>query len=340
MGLPIAFPRHPMRLMASNHAPATPLPIELGDGRTVCLIEPIGRGTLASVHAARMVSPSSIERLVALKAYEPSGTDAYDRSRSVLFEAARRLAWVEHSNVVRVEEMVEWQGQICLVTELVRGMSLGDLTQRFAARGQKLPPDIALFVATEVAEGLAAALLARRPDRVRSAVIHGSLTPREVLLSWRGEVKVSDFGLAGLPASDSSIRSLGSVVRRAVAMSPEVAHGAAPDACSDVFSFGVLLHELLCGPRFPSSIPDSDVIRLTREGYVHSPTFGPRPPAPLEAILSRALEFEPASRYPNASALLPELRRVALGMGVGDSRYFLRSVLEQERWADSADEAL
>ncbi len=327
-----------MRSLASNHDPAVSIPIELGDGRRVWLLEPVGRGTLASVHAARVVSPSRIERLVAFKSYEPSGTEPQEHVRSVLFEAARRLACVEHPNVVRVEEMVEWQGQLCLMTELVRGMSLWELTKRFAERGQKLPPDLALFVATEVAEGLAAALLARRPDRVRSGVVHGSLTPREVLLSWRGEVKVSDFGLAGLPASDSSIRSLGSVVRRAVAMSPEVAHGAAPDACSDVFSFGVLLHELLCGPRFPSSIPDSDVIRLTREGYVHSPTFGPRPPAPLESILSRALEFEPAARYPNALALLPELRRVALGLGVGDSRYFLRSVLEQERWSGAADE--
>ena len=327
-----------MSAPAPKHNAASTVPVDLGAGRLAWLLEPIGRGTMATVHAARLESPAGLDRIVAFKAYAGMSHESSERAREVLFEAARRVAWVDHPNVVRLDDMTVWQGAPCLVTELVRGMSLEQLTERYAARGQKLPPDLALFVATEVAEGLAATFLAKRPDGFRCGIVHGALTSREVLLSWRGEVKVSDFGLSTLPASDSSIRSLGSVVRRAVAMSPEVAEGAEPDACSDVFSFGVLLHELLCGPRFPHAIPDSDVIRMTREGYVHRPTFGPRLPPQLESILSRALEFEPAARYPNTSALLPELRRVALGMGVGDGRFFLRSVLERERWADADDE--
>jgi hypothetical protein len=96
----------------------------------------------------------------------------------------------------------------------------------------------------------------------------------------------------------------------------------------------VLLRELLVGPRFRPGTSGAEAVRLAREGYVEPVTFQPRLPRELESVMERALEVNPEARYPNASALVADLRPVALCMGVGDGRYFLRRTLEREWQGD------
>jgi serine/threonine-protein kinase len=99
------------------------------------------------------------------------------------------------------------------------------------------------------------------------------------------------------------------------------------DARSDVFSLGIILREMLIGPRFPSFVSEQQALGWAREGIVHTGIFEPQLPSGVQCILGRALEKDPANRYPHAGALGYELRRIALAMGVGDGRSFLRSAL-------------
>ena len=159
-----------------------------------------------------------------------------------------------------------------------------------------------------------------------------------MLLSWHGEVKVGDFGVAASARAASSVRSVRALARRVRALAPEVARGQLGDARSDVFSLGVMLREMMVGPRFPQIVSDAEALVWARDGVVHQSLFEPQLPQALQAILTRAVERDPAHRYPHAGVLGYELRRVALAMGVGDGRAFLRTALSRAFGDDRGDD--
>jgi serine/threonine-protein kinase len=304
--------------------------MRLDDGRPLRVLQEIGRGAYATVSRALLGDDGGIQRRVAAKLFASVASDEVSEVEAALVRAAKRNGCVDHPNVVRTYDFSRWNGQPLLLTELVDGVSLAELHRAFTSYGRRMPLDLTLFIAVEIAEGLAAAHAARGHDGEALAVLHHALSLREVLLSWNGEVKISDFEMSVACAASSSVRSASSIAGRIGAMAPEVAIGGASDARADVFSFGVLLRELLVGPRFRPGITGAEAVRLAREGYLEPVTFRPRLPRELESVMERALEMEPADRYPNASALVADLRPVALGMGVSDGRYFLRRTLERE----------
>ena len=329
---------------AKQQSEVTSQIIELGGDRRVKMVGVCGQGSSATVYRAVLSSPvfgvdvgPAAERAVALKIFASLGSDDRDHVLAALAKATARLASISHPNVVPLYECGVWRGRPFVVGELVQGVSLDVLQHSYANKRRRLPLDVALFIGVEIGEALAGARLARDHHGVQAAMLHGGLSAREVLLSWRGDVKVTDFEMSHVRIAGSSIRSLRGVAGRAVTMAPEVAQGHEADARSDVFSFGVLLRELLVGPRFPDGLSDADAIRLAREGYVRPLTFQPHLPSSLVAVIDRALEIDPDLRYPNACSMAFDLRREAFAMGVGDGRYFLRRVLEQE-WVEHPDE--
>lgn len=312
----------------------------LGGGRLARVGAQIGRGSTATVYRASIESAFGLRRAVAVKVFDVIASDERDAVLEALANAARLSACVRHPNVARVEDFrLAAPSQPYLVQELVEGYSLAQLAAHAAARRQRLPLDVALFVVIETAEALSAALLACGPEGVRLGIVHGELSPSDVLLSWHGEVKVSDFGVgAGIARAASGVRSVRAIARRVRALAPEVARGRPGDARSDVFSLGVMLREMCVGPRFPESTTEAEALAWARDGVVHRGMFEPQLPGALSSILARSLERDPSRRYPHAGALAYELRRVALAMGVGDGRAFLRGALERA-FGEDRDEA-
>lgn len=311
--------------------------VEIGDGRRARLLELLGKGASATTYKALLVSPTGLSRQVALKLFAPVASEDADRLFSLAARTALRAAAVRHPNVVEVYEFGQWRMQPFYVTELVDGVSLQALVQRYADRSQRLPLDLALFIACEVAEALSGARTARDHRGMQISMLHMSLGPRKVLLGFRGEVKVVDFEASLAAAASSSIRSMRAVASRASSMPPEVAQGADADARSDVFSLGVVLREMFVGPRFAKTVTNAEAVQLAREGFVQPIPFQPHLPEALVSIMTRALHVDPADRYPNATALAFDLRRVALAMGVGDGRLFLRRALDREFGNDTSE---
>jgi serine/threonine-protein kinase len=309
----------------------SPEHLPLGDGRFVQLARPLGKGALSVVHRASLVGLGGVERPVAVKLFAPTASDEREAVHAAIRGTLRRAACVHHPNVVGTFDFALFGAQAFAVQELVDGPSLDALVTQLAPRGRRLPLDIAVFVAVEAVEGVHGARVARDPATGRpAAVVHLGLTPREILLSRHGEVKVADFGMSMVRGATSGVRDLASLARRARWMSPEVARGDGGDERSDVFSLGVMLRELLVGPRFDAATSATEAVMLAREGFLMPLTFQPQLPEELLSILHRALEVEPDHRFLNATALLFELRRVALALGVGDARFFLRRMLERE----------
>ena len=324
---------HPVPLL---HLPTDHL--EMGDGRRARLLDVLGKGSTSVVHRALLEASNGLRRLVAVKLFGGIASEDAESAMARVGRTATRAACVRHPNVVEVYDFGQWRSRPFFVTELVDGVSLHTLFERYAEKSRRLPLDLALFIGTEIAEALSGARTARDHQGLQVGMLHLGLGPRKVMLGWRGEVKVSDFEASTATGASSSVRSLRAVTHRTATMAPEVAQGSPGDSRSDVFSLGIVLRQLFVGPRFGRNVTSAEAVRLAREGFVQPISFQPHLPEALVQVIQRALHCEPADRYPNASALTFDLRRVALALGVGDGRTFLRRALDRGRLRGSAVE--
>jgi serine/threonine protein kinase len=313
--------------------------IPLGEGRSLRIGAQVGRGSMATVYRGIVEAPYSVRRVVAVKVFDVIATDEHEAVFTALAGAARRSASLRHPNVVRLEGFgMVGPAQPYALLELVEGRTLARFRSHLTRRHERVPLDVALFIGLEIAEALAGARLACTPEGMRSPLVHGELASCDVLLSWHGEVKVGDFGFGVAARAASSVRSVKAVAQRVRALAPEVARGQLADARSDVFCVGVLLHVMLVGPRVPPLANEQQAITWARDGVVHQNMFDRQLPPLLRTILTRALEREPARRYPHAGAVAVELRRATLSMGVGDGRAFLRAALARAFGDEGAED--
>ncbi len=281
---------------------------------------------MATVYRAVETRSLGVETAVAVKVFDVVATDEQEAIFEILANTVRNAACIRHPNVAQTLDLgCIGPLQPFVVSELVEGCTLASLLAAYQRIGRRMPLDVALFIGVEIAEALAGARCACTSAGIRLGLTHGELSPSEVLLSWGGEVKVTDFGIASAARASSSVRSFSALAKRVRSLAPEVARGQVGDARSDVFSLGVALRTMMLGPRFPSSISDAEAFELARLGAVVDGVFEPQLPDDLTAIFQRALDRDPGNRYPHAGALAVELRRIAYGMGVGDGRAFLRA---------------
>lgn len=301
--------------------------ILLRDARRLVLGRCIGKGSHSAVFAGTLHQPHGIRRRVAVKVWDGARDDDWRAVRA----AAQRAACIRHPNVAETYEFGVLEGRPILVCEVIDGVPLSTLLLSHARRRRRVPLDLALFIGVEVAEALLGAARATDPEGERVAVCHLDLSPREVLLTWSGEVKVTDFGLAAAKTYASGVRDGADIVSRLETVSPEMASGLAGDARSDVFSMGLLLRQMLVGPRFSDGTSAEEALSLARQGYVESQWYHPHLPNELVALMTRALEPEPSDRFADTAPMAFELRRIALSLGVADGRIFLKRALESER---------
>jgi serine/threonine-protein kinase len=184
---------------------------------------------------------------------------------------------------------------VFLAMERVEGKDLGACL----AKGGALPPLLAAFVAAECCQALDYAHLRRGPDGIALGIVHRDVTPRNVLLSWSGEVKLTDFGIAALAGDDAS-----KVIGTPAYMAPEQARGEPVDARADVYAVGLILREALTGMRARTGDDRESTLANARSGELVDWTHEP---AGLAAIVDRATAREPSARYADARAMLAAL---------------------------------
>jgi eukaryotic-like serine/threonine-protein kinase len=276
-------------------------------GRTLShfeIIEEISRGGMGVVYRAR---DTRLHRDVALKVLPPALLADPDR-RERFVQEARAASALEHPHIAVIHAIDEVDGISFIAMELIRGEKLSDVV----ARGP-LPPSRALDLAVEVAEGLA-----RAHDR---RVVHRDLKPANVMLTEEGHAKIIDFGLAKLidalsgDSDDVTVVKLetnpGAILGTVSYMSPEQARGAKVDHRSDVFSFGIVLYEMLTGrPPFRGN---------TGVDTMHAILHDPAPPLPplvgpvaedLQRIVDKCLAKDPGERYQGMRDVVVDLRSV------------------------------
>jgi serine/threonine-protein kinase len=260
----------------------------------------LGEGGMGVVYKAR---DTRLQRHVALKVL-PADRSSDPVRRARLLREARAAAALSHPHIVTVHDIASDGGTDFIVMELVSGQPLSRLIPE---RG--LPVGDALRVAIQVADALAAAHAA--------GVVHRDLKPANVVIAADGRARVLDFGLATFAAEESDPRGEpltreGAVVGTIAYMSPEQSVGEPADGRSDMFSFGLVLYEMLAGtPPFKgrSTAEHFHLLNYTLPPRLR--TVQPAVPEALERVVMRLLERRPEDRYPDMREVERELR--ALG---------------------------
>ncbi len=265
------------------------------DGR-YRVVARIGSGGMADVWCAEDLQ---LGRRVALKLLH--GRFADDREFVERFRReASSAAGLQHPNVVSIYDRGEWDGTSYIAMEFVDGEPLKALIDREGP----LEPARAIDLTIQV---LRAARFAHR-----RGIVHRDLKPHNVIVDGEGRAKVADFGIARAGASDMT--ETGSILGTAQYLSPEQAQGHAVSARSDLYSIGVLLHELLTG-RVPFDGDSAVTIALKHvaETPVPPSRIDPRVPPALDAVVLRALAKDPEERFADADAFIAALEAARAG---------------------------
>jgi serine/threonine protein kinase len=243
-----------------------------------------------------------------------------------LLDEARVMARLNHINLVQVFDTGLVDDDLYLAMELVAGRDLRAAWNRCADLQARIPVDMALYLVREVARGLAFA-----HGYGGLQLVHRDIAPPNILLSWQGEVKITDFGLAASRLKREQTGP-GIVFGRLGYLSPEQARGEPVDRRTDIYALGVILWELLTGrPFIDPTLDPSESLRLIRGLEPLPPSrFAPDLPRSLDAVVMRALQPRREARYATADELRQaasrELLRLSPDADQGCVAEFLRGL--------------
>jgi eukaryotic-like serine/threonine-protein kinase len=270
------------------------------------LVERLAQGGMAEVFRAVYQGAAGFEKQVAVKRILP----VFDGARefvAMFVDEARIASSLTHVNIVQVSDFGELDGNYYLAMELVDGVDLGRLREAASPRGLGLPLPIIAYVIAEAARGLAYAHDKRGPDGAPLGIVHRDVSPQNVLVSYAGEVKIADFGIAKATGKLHKTES-GAVMGKIRYMSPEQINGEPLDGRSDIFALGTIFWELLVGAPLWSGDNPGAVSDQVKNAKVDPPSRrGRNIPVEIDRIVLKALERGRDARYGRASDLARDL---------------------------------
>ena len=274
------------------------------------ILERIASGGMAELYKAKRTGVEGFQKIVAIKKILPHLAD--DEEFVTMFaDEAKLAAQLNHPNIIHIYDLGKIQaGGYFIAMEYVDGRDLRAIQQGGGEMGVPLPVPLAVYVASKVAAALDYAHRRRDAEGHELNIVHRDVSPQNILISYEGDIKLCDFGIAKAASKASKTQS-GALKGKIQYMSPEQAWGKPIDRRSDLFSLGVVLHELLTGERLFRGDTDINILEKVRVAEVAPPSrANPEVPQNLDAVVLKALAREPDDRYANASDLLRDLDSV------------------------------
>jgi serine/threonine-protein kinase len=296
-------------MSAAPTAASTPLPRSFG---RYLLFDFIGKGGMAEIYLARQATELGATRLCVVKQILP-GLAGDPKFSEMLVHEAKLAARLSHANVVQVFDLGRADGRLFIAMEYVEGFDLNDLLRRCSRAKVPLPFELGVHVVREALRGLDYAHRRMDDDGKPLGIVHRDVSPSNLLVSFEGEVKVCDFGIAhanDMIAASDAPRELDEAIKgKAGYMSPEHARGEPIDARADVFAAGIVLWELAAGRRlYKGGEGREALLEQARRGEVPElQSQGLPEEAMLHGIACKALSRERGDRYPSAAAMLRDL---------------------------------
>lgn len=278
------------------------------------ILEALGSGGMASVFRAEREGDQGFRKIVALKRMHAHYRD--DPKLEARFaNEARTNARLTHGNLVQVLDYGTVPERY-LVMELVEGITLAQLLTRLGQRGERLPIAPTLAIVSQVASALD--YVHRRRDEAGKplGIVHRDVSPQNILLSWEGDVKVSDFGLAK-SADHEMMTTIGTRLGKIAYMAPEQLDGIWVDPRTDVWALGVVLWECLTQRRLVSSDLLQAAIGIKRAEFDPPSRWNDEVPAAIDAVTLHALRPKADERLGSAGELARATRTVLHGIAPG-----------------------
>jgi serine/threonine-protein kinase len=264
--------------------------------------ECIGRGGMALVHKSKVIGPRGFQKPVVLKQLLPSLTSNAEFVELFTSEA-KITAQLGHPGIVQVLDFGVAAGAPYLVMEFLDGVNLSQLLHRVTSRGQLLPVEVAVVILTQVCHALGYAHAYRDAEGVRRQVVHGDVSPSNIMVCRDGSVKLLDFGVAKLLGEfdfDLPLRLTG----KSAYMAPEQLRRHPFDRHVDVFAAGIVLHEMLTGRRLFAAGNEVETLHRVLAGEVLPPSvYNPSVSPALDAVTLRALAPDPMARFDSGEEL-------------------------------------
>ncbi|WP_170229136.1 serine/threonine-protein kinase [Polyangium fumosum] len=277
------------------------------------LIAELGHGGMAEVYLAVVQGPAGFNKLCVIKQIRPQlATDP--EFLGMFLDEARLAARLSHPNVVQTNEVGQEGERYFIAMEYLEGQPLNRILHRIGRDGGLTLP-MHLRIIVDMLSGLHHAHELTDFDGTPLNVVHRDVTPHNVFVTYDGQVKVVDFGIAKAMNSSAETR-LGVVKGKVAYMAPEQARGERVDRRADIFSAGVMLWEAATGRRLWKGIPDLTVLHRLINGDIPSPrSVDPDVPEGLEKIVMKALALRREDRYATSTDLATALEELLDQMG-------------------------
>jgi serine/threonine protein kinase len=282
------------------------MPFEPSSFGRYVLLKRIAIGGMAEIFRAMAYGAEGFEKLVAIKRMLPHLSSDH-QFVDMFVNEAKLAANLNHVNIVPIYDFGCIENMLFLSMEYVHGKDISEITRKIKSRRLRTPVEMACHIFIDVLNGLHNAHNQRDRFGKPLNIVHRDMSPPNIIVSYDGEVKIADFGIAKAARTKAQTSS-GVLKGKYSYMSPEQARGKPLDHRTDIFSLGICFYEMLTLSEMFIGHSELEVLRKVREASFKPPTqLNPAIPKELEAIVLRALKKNPKDRYPSAADWRNEL---------------------------------
>lgn len=272
------------------------------------LTDRIAVGGMAEIYKAKTFGVDGFEKILAIKKI----LQHYSADKEfimMLTDEAKLVVNLSHANIVQVYDLGRVGDDYFISMEFIDGINLRDVILRAQELKEKIPPEMAIFIISEVCKGLDYAHSKKDTSGNPLGIIHRDVSPQNILVSFEGEVKIVDFGIAKA-AMNISQTNIGTLKGKVTYMAPEQAFGKPIDGRTDLFSCGIVFYELLSLKRLFIGESQMEILKKIRNTKVAPETLNGDVPDVIKPILARALAYSVKNRYQSAADMQVDLLRL------------------------------
>lgn len=279
------------------------------------LLEKMAAGGMAELYRAKTIGVQGLEKLIAIKKILPHLAKEKELTGSFIDEA-KLAALLNHQDIVKIYDFGSMEDSYFISMEFLFGKDLRALFGKAKEKGRPLSIEYALYVMSRVCSGLDYAHKLKDFQGKPLNIIHRDISPQNVFVTYEGDVKILDFGIAKA-ASQSTITQYGMIKGKVAYMSPEQAAGKPVDRRSDIFSTGILLYEAVTGTRMFTGESTMQILARVREAeYAPAESVARGVPGKVFPILNRALAKDPEERYQSCGDMLADLEECMIELSM------------------------